>query len=324
MLYPLQFRPRLKERIWGGKALAAKGGPHKRIDPDKKYGESWEISGVQGDISIVKNGSLKGNNLQELIEVYMGDLVGDRIYEKFGVEFPLLVKYIDTQDLLSIQVHPDDRLAAERHNAYGKTEMWYVVSAEPGAVLYLGFREGVTREQYEQAVAEGTLPDLLNKIETRAGDAWYIPAGTIHAIGKGVRLVEIQQTSDVTYRVFDWNRTDAKGHHRQLHTELAIDAIRFDHDVRYNITRPAEKNRSVELIHCPYFSVNLIDLDGTIDKNLSACGTFVIYICTEGKVQIVCNCGTLTLEAGEVVLIPAEEDQAVLTGTGTLLEVYPE
>ena len=183
MLYPLKFKPLYKERIWGGQRLASAMG--KKLPEGVKIGESWEISGVEGDVSVVANGCLKSNNLQELIEVYMGDLVGEKIYDKYGLEFPVLIKLIDAEDVLSIQVHPDDKLAEERHHSYGKTEMWYVIAAEPGASLYVGFNRQVTRQEYLDAVAAGTLPSLLNKVEVKAGDAYFIPAGTVHAIGAG-------------------------------------------------------------------------------------------------------------------------------------------
>lgn len=216
MLYPLKFKPILKQTIWGGDKLAYKSKDNKIKE---SIGESWEISGVQDHISIVSEGALSDNTLEELIEVYMGDLVGDKIYEKFGVEFPLLIKYIDARDNLSIQVHPDDTTAKERHNAYGKTEMWYLVGADPDAELVMGFRKDTTKADYLQSLHNHTLPDLLNTEKVRKGDCFFIPAGTVHAICKGCYIAEIQQTSDITYRIYDYDRRDKNGNPRELHTE---------------------------------------------------------------------------------------------------------
>lgn len=321
-LYPLRFKPRLKERIWGGESLAAKCG--KCSAKGKRYGESWEISGVAGDLSVVSSGMFKGNDLQEMVEIYMGDLVGEKVYDKFGIEFPLLVKHIDTAALLSIQVHPDDRLAAERHNSYGKTEVWYVTECEPGASLYLGLKSGVTRAQYLDAVVAGTLPELLQKYEVHAGDAFFIPAGTIHAIGKGIKVVEIQQTSDITYRIFDWNRVDDNGRPRQLHTALAIDAIDFDSDAQYVITRPPQKNTPVKIVCCPYFTTNLLEVEGEVERDFSSLDSFVIYVCVEGSVTLSCEGAEERLSKDDVLLVPAEQMAVTLKGDGTLLEVYCE
>ena len=321
-LYPLRFRPRLKERIWGGESLAAKSG--RKSSAGKRYGESWEISGVGGDLSVVSSGLFKGNDLQEMVEVYMGDLVGEKVYEKFGIEFPLLIKHIDTADLLSIQVHPDDELAAAQHNSYGKTEVWYVTECEAGASLYLGFKPGVTRRKYLDAVVAGTLPDLLQKFDVKPGDAFFIPAGTVHAIGKGIKVVEIQQTSDITYRIFDWNRVDKDGRPRQLHTALAVDALDFEAHDDYVLTRSPKKNEAVELVRCSYFTANLLQVDGSVERDFADRDSFVIYICVNGSVDIECDGGSDKLAADDVILVPAEETYVRLGGKGTLLEVYCE
>ncbi|MEG2756019.1 MAG: type I phosphomannose isomerase catalytic subunit, partial [Mucinivorans sp.] len=209
MLYPLKFKPLYKERIWGGRELETTFG--KKLPSGKVIGESWELSAVAGDVSVVSNGKLKGNNLQELIEIYMGDLVGENVYDRFGDEFPLLIKLIDAQDFLSIQVHPNDELSRQRHNAYGKTEMWYVIDHKPGAELFLGFNQEMTREKYIDYLNLGKLDELLTRYKVSKNSAYFIPAGAIHAIGKGILIAEIQQTSDITYRVFDFNRVDANG-----------------------------------------------------------------------------------------------------------------
>ena len=223
MLYPIKFIPRLKERLWGGHQLLAsvKAGKGAKIDPAKCYGESWELSAVPGDESVVANGILKKNTIEEIIEVYMGSLIGEKNYERYGLTFPLLIKSLDCHDVLSVQVHPNDELAAERHNSYGKTEMWYVSGCEEGAALYVGFKDtSITREEYLAAVNEDRLPEILNRVEVKVGDVFFIPAGTVHALGKGIEVLEIQQTSDVTYRIYDWNRVDDKGNPRELHTAL--------------------------------------------------------------------------------------------------------
>ncbi len=322
MLYPLKFKPLLKERLWGGRTLAALKGVHKAAD--KNIGESWELSGVPGDVSVVADGPLKGNSLEELAEVYMGDLVGERVFEKFGETFPLLVKLIDAREVLSIQVHPDDRLAAERHNAYGKTEMWYVIAADPGACLYVGFDRPVTREEYLSAVEAGTLPSLLRQVEVKAGDAYFIPAGTIHAVGKGLLIAEIQQTSDITYRVDDWGRVDAQGKPRQLHAGLAVDAIDFDAPGDYGITAAFEPNRPVLLKRCPYFTVNLLQVAGRLKCDYAQLDSFVAYLCLDGAVAVEYAGGSVELPSGHTLLLPASLDSVTLSGAGKLLEVYVE
>ena len=322
MLYPLKFKPRLKERIWGGKKLLDK--KPARVDKSKNYGESWDISCVKGDLSVAANGLLKGNNLQELIEVYMGDLTGDKIFDKFGLEFPLLIKTLDCNDVLSVQVHPDDELAAERHNSFGKTEMWFVTACEPGASIYIGFSDPeITREKYLDAVSGGYLTKLLNKVEVQAGDAFFIPAGMVHALGKGVEVVEIQQTSDITYRIYDWDRVGADGKPRELHTALAVDAIDFGRRPEECIIkcRP-ETGKSVKVAACEYFTTNLLAVDGTVEKDYAALDSFVIYMCIGGELTLETEGGTETLKDGDTVLIPAELNDATLTGKGTLLEVY--
>ena len=301
MLYPLQFSALLKELMWGS--------------------ESWEISAVEGDVSKVANGFLKGNSLAELVEVYMGDLVGDKIFSRFGEEFPLLIKFIDARDRLSVQVHPSDELAAARHGAFGKTEMWVILQSGPGAKLFIGFKEGVTREMYVDAVANGTVDELLNEVPVQPGDAFFIPAGTVHAIGEGIVLAEVQQTSDLTYRIFDWNRVDEKGNPRQLHTELALDAIDFAAPVRRVTQRPPAGEAAL-LVESPYFTTNLVDVAGRAERSLSSRDSFTIYICMAGEVRLTAPGGEVTLKTDSVVLIPADQDEITLEGSGQLLETY--
>ncbi len=318
MLYPLQFKPLLKERIWGGSALLSRD-PKAKITPP--VGESWEISGVTGDVSTIVNGFLKGNSLGEAVEVYMGELVGDEVFTRFGEEFPLLIKYIDAQDRLSVQVHPTDELSKVRHGAYGKTEMWYILDCEPGAQLLIGFKPGVTRQMYEKSVENGTVGELLNPVPVKPGDAYFIPAGTVHAIGKGILVAEIQQTSDVTYRVFDWNRTDDKGNPRELHTELALDAMDFDAPVR-NVTQNPAPGQAALLVECPYFTANLVDVAGRCERELASRDSFTIYICTAGSLVARTPGGELTMKKDDIVLIPADQTNIVFEGAGRLLETY--
>ena len=204
-MYPIKFKPILKQHIWGGDALLEmKKGQRIRVDKSKVYGESWDVSGIDGNISVISNGFFKGNNLQEAIEVYRGEIVGESVFERFGLSFPLLLKTLHCKDKTSVQVHPDDDLAAERHNSCGKTEMWYIVSAEPDATLYIGFKDSkITREQYIDAVAQGTVAEIIEPVSVKAGDAFLIPSGTVHSISGGVTLIEIQQPVDLTYRIFD-------------------------------------------------------------------------------------------------------------------------
>lgn len=252
----------------------------------------------------------------------MGDLVGDKIYNKFGLLFPLLIKLIDAQDALSIQVHPNDQLAKERHNSYGKTEMWYIVDAEKDAQLCLGFNRPVTKEEYLKHVADGTLADILARVPVKQDDAYFIPAGAIHAIGKGILIAEIQQTSDITYRVFDWNRVDKNGKSRELHTELAVDAINFAPDQHYDITHKPEVNRSVNLVECPYFTTNVVEVKGELTRSYEALDSFVIYMVLDGDLTMKWKDGSEQATKGETVLVPACIDEMTLEGNAKLLEIF--
>lgn len=321
-LYPIRFRPMLKETLWGGEMLKERFG--KKAKAGAKIGESWEICGMPGSSSVVANGFLKGNTLEEISEVYMDELLGEAVYSKFGNEFPLLIKLIDASDKLSIQVHPDDRLASERHHAWGKTEMWYVLDARPGAVIYTGFRKKTTKEEYLEYLSGKKLSDLVNETPVRAGDVFFIPAGMVHAIGAGVLLAEIQQTSDVTYRIYDWDRVDASGRPREMHTSLALDAINFSIDSN-NLTRPeSELNRTVLLAESQYFQTSLITFDRPIIKDYSLTDSFVIYICTESMAVIECNGHREEIKAGDTVLIPASADSVAIipSGKAALLEIF--
>lgn len=311
------------EKIWGGNRISAM--LNKDFSPLPNCGESWELSSVEGNISEVSNGFLAGNNLTELVEVYMGDLVGEKVYQKFGIEFPLLFKFIDTNDDLSIQVHPDDKTAKERHNAYGKTEMWYVIHAEKGARINSGFNRQLTRKQYEEYFENGRLNEILQYDEVFPGDVFFIPAGRVHAIGKGILLAEIQETSDVTYRIFDYNRKDAEGNFRELHNDLAADVIDFTYLEDYKTRYSAEKNKSSELVSCEYFTTNLLSFSKEIEKDYHRMDSFVVYMAIDGDFSIIFQDGGEDVFKGETVLIPASLETfrlKPLTEEVTLLEVY--
>lgn len=324
-MYPIKLKPILKQHIWGGDALLdIKKGQRLRVDKSKTYGESWDVSGIEGNISVISNGFLKGNNLQEATEVYMGELVGESVFDRYGLEFPLLLKTLYCKDKTSVQVHPDDELAAERHQSCGKTEMWYIIDAEPDALLYIGFKNpNITREEYIDAVAKGTVADIIEPVKVNAGDAFLIPSGTVHSISGGVTLVEIQQPVDLTYRIFDWNRVDSNGNSRELHTAFAVDAIDFSSNV--NACRRDYKavvNSAIEVASCDYFTCNILKVEGSTERNLSSLDSFVLYYCTDGSVEITTDDGAETLSKGEVLLIPAEANEITLIGSATLLEYY--
>jgi mannose-6-phosphate isomerase len=321
-LYPIRFEPILKEKVWGGNKLVNKFG--KIATNDLPPGESWEISGLPGDESIVANGFLAGNNLNELLEVYMGDLTGDSVYEKFGDEFPLLIKFIDATDNLSVQVHPNDGLAMEMHHAYGKSEMWYILSAEEDSVIYCGFKPGTDKQQYQTALKNGSLPDLLNGIKAKSGDTFWLPAGTIHAIGKGIVLAEIQQASDITYRVFDWNRTGTDGQPRELHTELAERALDFSSNGgRVEVPEPAPDS-TINLVRSDYFTTNRLSLSNSLTRDYNLLDSFVIFICIDGQSVLNWEHGTESILSGECILLPASVRDITLEPRPacTLLEVY--
>lgn len=324
-LYPMKFRPVLKDKIWGGNKLKTSLG----IDfaPLPNCGEAWVVSGVEDNPTIVANGFLQGNELNELVEIYMGDLTGDDIYNRFGNEFPILVKFIDAADYLSIQVHPDDELAEKRGLGNGKSEMWYIIDADKDAELITGFRNDTPMDTYISYVKDNRLPELLNKEKVSAGDVFYLPAGRVHALGPGILLAEIQQTSDTTYRIYDWNRKDASGKSRQLHITEALEAIDFKSHDDYKSIYRERKNGSANLVTSPYFTTNLISLDKALAKNYEEIDSFVIYICVEGQITLVHDGSEekqVSLSKGEAVLIPAVIDRVDLIPSkpSKLLEVY--
>ena len=311
------------DKIWGGEKIRSVLG--KDFGNLPNCGESWEISGVDGNISVVSNGFLAENNLAELVEIYMGDLIGDRVYDRFGTEFPLLIKFIDANDDLSVQVHPDDELAMKRHKSLGKTEMWYVIQADKGAMLNSGFSKPIDANQYLEALSSGKIMDILNFMEVKSGDVFFMPAGRVHAIGKGIVVAEIQQASDITYRIFDFNRKDANGNERELHNNLALDAIDFTWQSNYRTNYKAELNKSSEVITNQYFNTSVLEFDHKIQKDIYHLDSFVIYICVEGEYEIGWTEGTERIKIGETILVPASLSQyqlRPLSKVVRLLEVH--
>ena len=318
-LYPLKFNPILKERLWGGTKLKQVLG--KPISSDIT-GESWELSGVSGDVSVVANGELSGTSLQDLIHDYPGDVLGKSVIARFGTEFPILIKFIDAKQDLSVQVHPNDELAKKRHNSMGKTEMWYVMDADPDAELIVGFNRQVSREEYVESIGDDSLLSLLNYEKVKEGDTFFINTGKIHAIGAGVLLAEIQQTSDITYRVFDFNRKDKDGNFRELHTELALDAIDYDKKNDFKITYSQDRDSINPMVSCPYFKTNFLDLAHPMKLDASQRDSFSIYVCVAGSATVSNDFGEVDLQKGETVLVPARSKSIhIKTTNAKLLEV---
>lgn len=302
-LYPLKFKPILKPIIWGGNDICK----FKGIPQQDGIGESWEISSVEGNISVVANGDLEDKTLTDIISIYKEQLVGKNNFEVFGTTFPLLIKFIDARDNLSIQVHPDDVLAKARHNSFGKTEMWYVIKAAEDAFLYSGFSKSMTPDSYVKSIEDNTFVDYLEKHDVKPGDVFFLPAGRVHAIGAGTFIAEIQQTSNITYRIYDYNRTDAQGNSRELHTELAKDAIDFKLYDSYKTDYRPQKDEVVKLESCQYFTTNLLELDKDIERDYSNIDSFVAYICMGGSCTITDDKGnSLHIQQGETILIPAD------------------
>jgi mannose-6-phosphate isomerase len=318
-LYPLKFNPILKDRLWGGTKLGDIFG--KPIKSDI-VGESWEISTVEGAISVIANGNLVGTSLQDLIDENADALLGKSVVERFGTDFPILIKFIDAKQDLSIQLHPNDELAKKRHNSFGKTEMWYIMDADKDANLIVGFNKTVTKEEYQKSIDNNTLEALMNYEKVKEGDTFFINTGKIHAIGAGVVLAEIQQTSDVTYRVFDFNRKDKEDNLRELHTDLALDAIDFEKKDDFKIAYNKHQNTVNSLVDCPYFKTNYLNLTKNIDVDISERDSFTIYICVAGSAVIANEHGEASLQKGETLLLAASSKMAsIKTKNVTLLEV---
>jgi mannose-6-phosphate isomerase len=316
-LYPLQFDAILKERIWGGTKL--KDYLNKPIT-SQITGESWEISTVKNDISVVSNGILKGKSLNELIEKLPSQILGKKVYQQFGKQFPLLFKYLDARDDLSIQVHPNDKLAKERHNSFGKTEMWYVMQADDDARLIVGFNEKSSPKEYVESLMDNTFLSKLDSKKVKKGDVFFLETGTVHAIGAGTVIAEIQQTSDITYRIYDFDREDAEGNKRELHMDLALEAINFD-VVQAEKKYSRKKNLSNEMVNCKYFTTNFIPLDGSVEISKNG-NSFTVYMCVEGNFELEYNEEIYTYQLGNTILIPADMDKFKIKGKASLLEIY--
>ena len=321
-LYPLKFNPIFKDKIWGGNKINTI--LHKDFKPLPNCGESWEISAYAEDISVVSQGPLAGKRLDDLIREFKGQLLGENVYAKFGNKFPLLVKFIDANDDLSIQVHPNDEVAQKRHNSFGKTEMWYIVQADDGAELSSGFNRPLTREQYLENFNNGKLMDLLNIEKVKADDVFFLPAGRTHHIGKGCLLTEIQQTSDLTYRIYDFDRTDDKGDKRELHTEAALEAFDFTYHEQVKTNYKDKINEIVKLVSCEYFTTNKLHFDQAVDIDHSNLDSFVIYVCMEGGLKMEYDQGVVELRKGETLLLPASINKITMTPIGEfkMLESY--
>ena len=303
-MYPLKFNPILKSMIWGGEKLRQ----YKAIDTDQKnIGESWELSGVPGNESVVSNGEFAGRTITELIKEYGAELLGRHVYETCGEKFPLLIKFIDARDDLSIQVHPDDAMALAVHGQpFGKTEMWYVVSADKDAHLMSGLSAEITPDEYVSRVDNNTITDVLCDYKVASGDVFFLPAGRIHSIGKGCFIAEIQQTSDITYRIYDFGRLGLDGKPRELHVEQSKDAVDYSVLDDYKTSYTPELNKPVSLVECNYFKTHLLELTETIIIPVKANDSFMIVICLEGVGTLTDSNGySLHLKRGETVLVPA-------------------
>lgn len=323
-LYPLKFKTIFKDKIWGGEKIKTLLG--KDFAPLPNCGETWEISGVKDNVSVVDNGPLAGTSLTELLEKFKGELAGEKIYEKFGNEFPLLIKFIDANDDLSIQVHPDDKLAKERHNSFGKTEMWYVLQADEGATLISGFNQELDEKIYLEKFNSGHLIDILNKEEVIAGDVFFLPAGRVHTIGKGLLIAEIQQTSDITYRIYDFDRVDDKGNKRELHVEEALAAIDYTHYPEYKTKYELKENEPVHVVSCQYFTTNILKYTENTSRDYSNLDSFVIQICVEGSYTISSGNEKIEVKKGDSILLPKALNKIeIVTNEGfKILESYIE
>lgn len=314
-MYPLKFRPILKSVVWGGEKIA----PFKEITTDQhNIGESWELSGVKGNESVVANGEYAGRTITELVHEFKGRLIGQKNYEKTGDQFPLLIKFIDAKQDLSIQVHPDDELAAARHNgSKGKTEMWYVVAADKDAHLMSGLTQKITPDEYEQRVNNHTITDVLHDYKVAPGDVFFLPAGRIHSIGSGSFIAEIQQTSDITYRIYDFGRLGLDGKPRELHTELAKAAIDYTVYPDYKTSYEKETGKENVLVDCSYFTTSMYELDRPFTRDLKDMDSFLVVICIAGKGTLKDAEGNeVTMHQGETVLVPADCTEVTFTPEG--------
>ena len=314
-----KFEPLLKQTLWGGDKII----PFKHLDsPLENVGESWEISGVKDNETIVSNGTEKGKTLNQLVREMREQLVGKDNYQRFGDEFPLLIKFIDARDDLSIQVHPDDATALRQGKIRGKTEMWYCLESAPGAQLYNGLKKRITPEEYKQMVDDDTITDALARYDVREGDVFFIPAGRIHAIGAGCFVAEIQQTSDVTYRIYDFKRKDKNGNYRELHTQLASESIDYTVLDNYRTDYTPTENEGIQVASCPYFTTAVYDLTEAMTLDYSELDSFVILIAVKGEGKISCNGEELSFRMGDTVLLPATTTEVKVEGEVKFLETF--
>ena len=314
-----KFEPLLKQTLWGGDKII----PFKHLDSQMDHvGESWEISGVNGNETIVAEGPDKGKSLNELTSAMKSQLVGKENYERFGNEFPLLIKFIDARQDLSIQVHPTDEIAHRQGKERGKTEMWYALESAPGAQLYNGLKQQITPEQYKEMVENDTITDALARYEVQEGDVFFIPAGRIHAIGAGCMVAEIQQTSDVTYRIYDFKRKDKNGNYRELHTKEAAESIDYNVLPDYRTVYQPTKNEGVQVVSCPYFTTAVYDLTEPMTLDYSELDSFVILIAVKGDGKLICNGQETSFRMGDTVLFPATTDEVKVEGTVKFLETF--
>ena len=319
-MQPIKFNHLLVQTLWGGEKII----PFKHLNSDlTQVGESWEISGVKGNETVVSEGEFKGKKLNELVDELKGKLVGEANYKRFGNDFPLLIKFIDARQELSIQVHPTDELAQKRGKLRGKTEMWYIMDSDENAKLRAGMKEKITPEQYKQMVENDTITEAIAEYKVKEGDCFFLPAGRIHSIGTGCFLAEIQQTSDVTYRIYDFKRKDKDGNYRELHTEEAAECIDYNVEPNYRTEYTPVKNEGVALVECPYFTTAVYDLNEPMTLDYSELDSFVILIGLKGSGEITDNEGnTTTLCEGETILIPATTSEVKVTGNIKFLETY--
>lgn len=329
-MYPLIFKPNMQTVVWGGKRLL----PYKGLEPsDESIGESWEVSAVESSPSIVANGPLAGRSLIDVVSEYGEELLGESVARKYNGKMPLLVKFIDAERDLSIQVHPNDEMAQRVHGKFGKTEMWYVIDAQPGAYLYAGFSKKISKEEYMQRIADGTICDVLAKHEVHPGDVFYLPAGRVHAICGGILLAEVQQSSDVTYRIFDYNRPGLDGKPRELHTELAAQALDFNVETDYRTHYGASLERAAHVVDTPYFDVRVMDVSQVFHRNLIKYDSFIISMCLKGSCRIrlrnseniPAGCSDIVVHEGNSCLIPAciaDYDIVPITSYAKILEAH--
>ena len=314
-----KFEPLLKQTLWGGDKII----PFKHLNTImEQVGESWEISGVKDNETIVANGLEKGKPLNQLVREQKDKLVGEENYKRFGDEFPLLIKFIAARQDLSIQVHPTDEVAHRQGKSRGKTEMWYALESDAGSLLYNGLKQQITPEQYKTMVEDGTITDALARYEVHEGDVFFIPAGRIHAIGAGCFVAEIQQTSDVTYRIYDYKRKDKNGNYRELHTQLASESIDYTVQPNYRTEYEPRKNEGVQVITCPYFTTAVYDLTEPMTLDYSELDSFVILIAVKGEGHLICNGEEMSFQMGDTVLFPATTNEVRVEGDVKFLETY--